>query len=74
MPKSNVGRYSLTMGFVNHADQDLSVTEAEDGGAQLEFYDLNDYKESKQRLYLDYEEIDRVIQMLTVIKEHIKAR
>lgn len=70
MPKSNADYYDLSMAFVNHADQHVVVTSAEDGGAQIEIEDIRG-SDKKLRVFLDAEEIERVIRMLAVIKDHI---
>ena len=64
-------KYDLTMAFINHADQIVKVTTAEDGGAMLVTSDVHDPKEEVRRVYLDSEEIDRVVEMLCQIKHHL---
>lgn len=65
-------KFSMSMSFINHADQEITVTDAEDGGAQIESVDIGDKTQFKTRVFLDAEEIDRMIDMLKQMKQHIE--
>ena len=65
-------KYEMNLSFTNHAEEDIIVTTGECGDIMIQHTDLNDPALSHERFYLNAEEVDRFIEMLTYLKEHIK--
>jgi len=65
-------RYVIELTMLTASDQDVEVSDAEDGGIQLTFRDSHDDKAKQSRLYIQLDEVDSIIEMLKIAKEHQK--
>lgn len=62
-------RYTIQLSMLTASDQDVEVSDAEDGGIQLTFKDSNDDKAKHSRLYIQLDEVDSLIEMFKIAKE-----
>jgi hypothetical protein len=65
-------KYDMTLSFLNHADQEVKVTTAEDGGIMVSVSELKGKEEF--RLYLNGNDADTLIEMINKLHNHTQVR
>jgi cobyrinic acid a,c-diamide synthase len=66
-------KYDMTLSYISAADQEVSVTTAEDGGLMIVTQELSDDKH-QTRTFVQLDEVDNLIEMLQKLRHHTKER